>query len=489
MRTSELLHGYFTAAPETDPEITTLSVHTSGIVPGALWFCIPGARFDPRPLLPQAAQKGAVAAVVPEGTQKGDCSLPLFPVQNIRAATAMAYARFYPLPRPLHLIGITGTNGKTSTAFLLEHLLRKSGLRTALIGTAGIYRDGILQRGLSGTMTTPPPEVLYPFLAECSAVGVTHVVMEVSSQALLQERVSPLQFDMGIFTNLSPEHLDAHGDMAHYAAAKARLFSLCRCAIGNAEESYSEYITSPCQERVFYGQGTPYAISEVRVGADGCTFRLFTPGGDVPVRMPQGDLFTPRNALSAAAAAFRLGIEAEEIARLLQTFPGVPGRMERLCPEAGLPFSVYIDYAHTEKALREALRSARLLHPARLVVLFGCGGDRDRSKRAPMGEAAAEGADLVYLTCDNCRTESPGRIIKEILPGIHTHRTPCRILFDRERAIRTAIRDARPGDLILLAGKGHETYQIDRHGTHPFDERKIVLQAIAELKRGHTKEG
>lgn len=486
MKLSKLLRGILplpTSLSE-DPEIPTITCHTGSIIPGALWICIPGHRISPLSLLSLAAQKGALAAVIPKEA-KASAPFPLIPSENIRRDAALLFQRFYHDPdRTLRLFGVTGTNGKTTTASILAHLLKEGGISSGMIGSTGAFLNGTFFAGTE-TMTTPPPEKLFPLLAALRRAGARSVVLEVSSQALVQERVFPLAFEGGIFTNLSREHLDYHGSMEEYAKAKARLFQQCRYGVFHKVDPIAPRICAaaspiPC------GEETEFRI--LCRGESGAR-RLRLPHGEFPFSLSMPGEYNEKNALLAAAAAHQAGIPDSCIAKGIASFPGVRGRMETISlAPYGKNASVVIDYAHTPEALRAALEALRPQVKGRLLLLFGCGGERDQGKRAIMGCIAAELADLTYVTSDNCRSERPLCIIKDILSGMPREAARC-VVMNRRTAIERALAELGDGDLLLLAGKGHETYEIDGEGFHHFDEREIVISFLERQKSGNNNPG
>ena len=481
-------------------EITGIANDGRRIEAGNLFVCHSGRRFDSHVLLPALAESGCAAAVVSRDYRGETGGLPVVRVADTRRAEAFAASRFYGSPGDrLTLIGVTGTNGKTSVSTMLRRILCDAGFACALIGTTG-YRgsdrnesrfDGF-RVGDAATMTTPPPLTLYPLLSAMLAEGVTHVVMEVSSQALVQARVAPLSFSVSVFTNLSPEHLDFHKTMTAYLSAKRILFEKTETAVVNGDSPWSDLLLDGLScRRVVCGSYPPcgFCASDVEfMGTEGVSYRLSVGEKSRRVFVPIPGSFTVQNSLLSLAASNSLGVGVERAVESLSHMPTVAGRME-IVDTGGFPFRVLIDYAHTEAALRSLLLSVRaFLKPGeRLVLLFGCGGDRDAGKRSEMGKTAEEYADFTIVTSDNSRTEDPKKIILAILSGMKK-REKRRVIVNRERAIRYAIGSALPGDLILLVGKGHEKYEIDSNGAHEFDEKKIVLSALKERRTGHTTE-
>ena len=483
-----------------DVTVTGISNDGRNVAPGCLFICHKGAKYDSHFLLPTLRETGAVAAVVSSEYVGESPDIPVFPVVDTRRAEAQIVSRFYGSPGDrLTLIGVTGTNGKTSVATMLWHILNQTGIPCGLIGTTGFHgrvgdEDAFsrFHTGEASTMTTPPPLTLYPLLFAMLESGITHAVMEVSSQALEQGRVAPLTFLCSVFTNLSPEHLDYHGTMTDYLTAKKILFRKTKTAVVNADSPWSDLLLDglPCR-RVSCGTLPPCDFRAASVAYEGSacvSFDCTAEGETFPVFVPIPGAFTVQNALLALAAARVVGVERAAAVDALSRMPIVPGRMERI-DAAGFPFTILIDYAHTEAALRSLLLSVRgfCKKNERIVLLFGCGGDRDPSKRSEMGKTAETFADFVIVTSDNSRTEDPKAIIRAILSGMKDKRKR-RVIVNRERAITYSILSARPGDVILLVGKGHEKYEIGADGAHAFDEKKIVETALEARRTGHTME-
>ncbi|MBQ8859028.1 MAG: UDP-N-acetylmuramoyl-L-alanyl-D-glutamate--2,6-diaminopimelate ligase [Clostridia bacterium] len=503
MKLSEiLLPGEYTSlhSPE-DIEIESICYSSEDACRGALFICIRGTRYDSHLLLRTAAQAGIAAAVVEEGAEyTAPSELPIFTVKSTRRALAFAYSRFCSSPADgMHMIAVTGTNGKTSTASMLYAILQQAGKRASLIGTIACkseereYRATAFESGRS-TMTTPDPDILYPMLAEMKKDGIEYVIMEASSHALALEKIAPITFEIGIFTNLSPEHLDFHATMDNYLLAKARLFSQCKYGILNFDDEYAERIarTATCPilrcGAVYHEE---YNAEEIRgEGAKGISYVFSTPQIREQIHMQIPGCFTVYNSLLALTAAVRLGISAKEAAVALSEIEGIAGRLEKVvlpCDKAD--FSVFVDYAHTEAALKNLLTTVRGFRRGgeRIVLLFGCGGDRDKSKRAPMGRVAEELADHVIVTSDNSRTEDPLRIIHDILQGMQDRRKRT-VIVNRRRAITYAIENAKPSDIILLVSKGHENYELIGGKRLAFNEKEIVLEALAQkIKKEGTK--
>lgn len=446
---------------------------------GDLFLAWRGVEADGHDYVAAAVGAGAIAAVVER--ELTDVRVPQLVVRNGRAAGALVadYVLGSPWKR-MDVIGVTGTNGKTTTALLLRHLLAAAG-PAAAIGTLGVVgHDGEIREGTEG-LTTPGPVGLSTWLDTLASEGVQTVALEASSHALEQRRLDGIRFRVGVFTNLTQDHLDYHGDLARYRQAKLRLTTLLTddgTAVVNAADRAWDDLHAPRELRYGFAAVTGTAAElhaeDVRDDANGSRFRLSYRGEAVGVVLPLVGRFNVDNALAAAGAALALGRSLTEVARRLESAPQVPGRLEVVARD---PFTVVIDFAHTADALANVLATLRPLAERRLIVLFGAGGDRDRGKRRPMAEAVARHADEVWLTSDNPRTEDPERILDDLAPGLGGR--AFRRQVDRRRAIHEAVAEARVGDLLLLAGKGHERYQIVGGDKYPFDERVIVRQALA----------
>lgn len=502
MKLSEILFSgeYSATADPQEIEFTHIITHTADLGRGVLFVCLRGIRYDSHTLIKIIEEGGAAAVIAEEeAILPSDIAIPIFRVPNTRRALAFLYSRYYGNPQnELCMIGITGTNGKTSTATVLYSILRSAGYKCALIGTAEcLYNDAVYtlpeESGGSNrlrTMTTPDPDILYPMLRTMKDAGITHVVMEVSSHALALDKVTPISFEIGIFTNLSSEHMDFHSDMKNYMLAKAKLFSLCKTGIFNCDNEYAEDLIAnatcrPLRAGVVW-QGDFRATDIELRGTMGASYSFTAPGVRLRVRITLPGAFSIYNTLLALTAATELGISPIAAADALTSLVHIPGRMERV-PAGDAGFSVFIDYAHTEQALKSLLTTVRSFrkNSERIVLVFGCGGDRDREKRAPMGRVADELADFVIVTSDNPRTENPDAIIADILSGMNAPGKHL-VIRSRRRAIEHAILTAMAGDIIILAGKGHETYEITASGVRQFDERKILRSALEKRKKGDT---
>ena len=446
-----------------------------------LFFAFPGSRTDGRRFAEDARARGAVA-VASESPAPPDYDGIWIQVEHGRRALALAARNFYDKPdERLALTGITGTNGKTTTSYLLDSVLRAAGHTTALIGTIEYHLAG---RVIPAVNTTPESLELVRLFAELEKLGGSHVTMEVSSHALALGRVYGLQFHTAIFTNLTRDHLDFHGTMDDYFAAKRMLFDGAgapppRVAVLNKDDASIQTMKPPPETEVYwYGLGPEATLRARQVvsGFDGLRFEVQSGKTRFPVESPLIGKINVYNILAACGAALSYGIAPETIARGIAGLRAVPGRFERI--DEGQPFVVAVDYAHTDDALRNVIAVARSLNPKRVITLFGCGGDRDRTKRPLMGQAAAESSDFVVLTSDNPRSEDPLAIMNDALVGIRRKDVPHLIEPDRATAIARALKEAREGDIVILAGKGHETYQILKDQTLPFDDRVVARDVL-----------
>lgn len=457
-------------------DVSIVTDDSRAVRAGALFLAVRGAERDGHDYLEAAAAAGAAAALVADPTRT---ELPALVVKDTRRAAAVAAAAFYGHPADgLRLVGVTGTNGKTTTVGMLRHLLDEPSAPAASIGTLGILLGsaGTAMDG-GGGLTTPGPVELQRVLRHLHDAGIRTVAMETSSHALHQRRVEGLAFEAAVFTNLTRDHLDYHVSMDAYLAAKALLVGLLApngAAVVNADDpAWSALPAAPRTVRFGLERAADVTAADVRYSPRGSRWTLVAGKTRHPVILPLIGDFNIANALAAAAAAWALGVPAEVVASRLSGMPQVPGRLEILHERP----TVLRDYAHTPDALQRALAAIRPFTAGALIVAFGCGGDRDRGKRPEMGRIAEAGADRVIVTSDNPRTEDPQRILDDIEAGMTR---PHERIEDRREAIARAIALAGADDVILLAGKGHETYQIRGTVKHPFDERAIVREIIAE---------
>ncbi len=469
-------------APElAQSAIAAIEFDSRRVSPQSLFFAFPGSKADGRQFAADALARGAVA-VVSESAAPADFAGRWIQVAHGRQALSLAARNFFRRPdERLFLTGITGTNGKTTTSYLIDSVLRSGGKITAMIGTIEYHLAG---RVLKAVNTTPESLDLLRLFAELESEGGTHVTMEVSSHALALGRVYGVNFHTTIFTNLTRDHLDFHGDMESYFAAKQLLFEGAggappKYAVLNRDDEWARRIkVKPGTEVLWYGLGQEAMLRprHITSGFGGLRFDLQFGKLRIPVESPLIGKINVYNILAACAAGLTYGLSPEVIARGIAGLQAVPGRFERV--DEGQPFVVVVDYAHTDDALRNVIAVARGLNPKRVITLFGCGGDRDRAKRPLMGQAAAEASDFVVLTSDNPRSEDPLAIMNDALVGIRRVDVPHVVEPDRQAAIRRALKEAREGDIVILAGKGHETYQVLKDKTIDFDDRAVAREVL-----------
>jgi len=466
------------AQADMDIEIHGVSYDTRTLQAGMLFVAIRGLESDGHDYIGEAVQKGAVCVIC---EQAPDIQIPYVIVEDSRRALAVISAVWFGEPAlKLKLIGVTGTNGKTTVTNLIKSVVEKcSGAKVGLIGTNAIMIGG---EEFPAQHTTPESYEIQKWLAKMVEEGCEYVVMEVSSHALYLDRVYGIQFEVGVYTNLTQDHLDLHGTMDNYAQAKAKLFTISNHAAINIDDEYAQVMIDaakcPVLKYAVKDDTADLVAKSVKLRADSVDFCALTIGQLHRASLGIPGMFSVYNALAALAAAMLLGFDIENAAAVLETCSGVKGRAE-IVP-TGRDFTVLIDYAHTPDALENIIAAVREGSPGRMVTLFGCGGDRDSKKRPMMGAAAARLSDFVIVTSDNPRTEEPGVIIEEILSGMAGIKTPKKVIENRREAIHWALKNAKPGDVLILAGKGHETYQIfGKEKTH-FDEREVVAEFFKE---------
>jgi len=466
-----------------DAEISGISYDSRDVKTGDLFVAWKGEHYDGHDFINDAVSRGA-AAVMSETVV--EIPVPVLLVPSSRKAMPIAACAFYGNPsRRLRLVGVTGTNGKTSTTFFLQSIFEAAGFKAGLVGTLGARIGG---RVIETEHTTPESVDIQRVLARMVDEGVEAVAMEVSSHGLAQGRTDALEFDCGVFTNLTQDHLDYHGTLDDYLSAKLRLFSEYPLysskkfvASVNVDDPSAESVIAAVNgEVITYGIKSPSDVrgDEINVSDSGVSLVITSGGRSARAYVPVGGYFSAYNALAAAAAGIGLGIDLNIVAEGLSRSRKVPGRFESI--ECGQDFGVVVDYAHTPDGLENVLTTAKELTKNRLIVVFGCGGDRDRTKRPIMGRIASEIADVVIVTSDNPRTENPEIIVREILEGIPTEKKDVTVLVDRGEAIRHAVNIAEPGDTIVIAGKGHEDYQIFADRTIHFDDREVAAAALME---------
>ena len=462
-----------------DVDINKLCYNTKQISEGSLFFCIVGVKTDGHIFAGEAVEKGAKALVVSHDVEIGDAHTAIIKTSDTRKAMAVISANYYGNPsHRLDIIGVTGTNGKTTSTFMMKSILntcnRKSGLLGTIYNIVGEHKE-------EAKRTTPESMDLQEMLYDMAEAGDDSCIMEVSSHSLDLDRVYGLKFSAGIFTNLTQDHLDYHITMENYFNAKMRLFENCQRAAINIDDEYGRRACKMVKSRVItYGIDNPADIwaEDIVINGTGTTFTLCIHEERLPIKLHLPGKFNVYNALGVAAASVSLGIALDNIKLGLESLPSVPGRSEKVNSKKG--FTVVIDYAHTPDGIINILKAAREYTEKRLITVFGCGGDRDRTKRPLMGKAAGEGSDFCIVTSDNPRSEEPDSIIKEILPGITPTGCPYVVIANRLEAIKHAIDMGRQGDVIVIAGKGHETYQILKDRTIEFNEKKIVHEIIGE---------
>ena len=492
MTLGKLLEKVDTVCVEADVDINVSGIcyDTRTIRSGELFIAIRGYETDGHGYIEEAVRKGAVCLICEE---EPSVAIPYIIVEDSRKALAEISAQWFGHPaKKLKLVGVTGTNGKTSVTNLTKYIIEKcSDSKVGLIGTNGNF---IGDRELSTEHTTPESYEMHKLLDKMVLEGCEYVVMEVSSHALYLSRVYGIEYDIGVFTNLTPEHLDFHGCIEEYAKAKSLLFPRCRKSVINTDEEYASLMIQNAAGLVM-----TYAIKnssadlvgkDIKLRGDRVEFCILAVGSINRVELPIPGLFSVYNALAAIASAVLLGFDIEHIVPVLQSYDGVKGRAEVV--PTGNDYTVLIDYAHTPDALMNIITAARGFAKGRIVTLFGCGGDRDKIKRPVMGGIAADLSDHIVITSDNPRTEDPKEIIENILDGIDAKYDSCTIIENRREAICWALDNLLSGDVLIIAGKGHETYQILGKEKIHFDDREIVAEHVRKVrveKRKQTIEG
>jgi UDP-N-acetylmuramoyl-L-alanyl-D-glutamate--2,6-diaminopimelate ligase len=490
MSFQRLLEGAEVLSQQGDPEITGLDYDSRRVRSGYVFVAMRGETTDGNSFIDRAIAAGAVAVVTDSNTETPRYNIAWATVPHGRRALARLSANFYKRPaEKLRITGITGTNGKTTTTFILESILHSAGRKSVLVGTVEYHLPGEV---LPAPHTTPESLELNQMFGKAIGLGATEGVMEVSSHALAQQRVFAIPFDVAVFSNLTRDHLDYHGTMEEYLASKRILFAGCgteppRVAVSNIDDEYGRQLLDFSRKQsveVFsYGleQGD-FRTEKLDISPAGNRFDLVTPAGVVPLFSPMRGRVNVYNVLAASAAAYARECSLDDIAKGVVSLARVPGRFESV--DEGQPFSVVVDYAHTDDALKNLTTLAREFvakSGGRVLTVFGCGGDRDRAKRPMMGEAAGKGSDLVVLTSDNPRSEDPLVIINDALPGLQRTHTKYVLEPDRRNAIAMALREAQSGDIVLIAGKGHERTQTTREGVFPFDDFEVARQELHKL--------
>ena len=461
---------------DAELEISGVSYDSRKTEKGDMFVAIRGFEADGHKFIPKAVENGAAVILCEE---KPSCDIPYVLVSDSRYGLAIVSRDFFGDPASeMTMIGITGTSGKTSSSYLIKHMLEsKLDAKVGLIGTNGnMIGDELLHT----EHTTPESYELHKLFRHMADSGCTHVVMEVSSHSLTLERVAGIHFDVALYTNLSQDHLDFHGTMEEYAAAKRKLFSMCSIGCFNLDDAWADFMRdgASCRTMTFSTEKNEADLvaKDIRLTADGVRFASVS-GDEISItKLGIPGMFSVYNALGTMSVGLALGLSLADCSDAMSSAKGVKGRLE-IVP-TGRDFSVVIDYSHKPDALEKVLKTLKPVTRGRLIALFGCGGDRDKLKRPIMGRIAADNADLVVVTSDNPRTEDPDEIIREIVAGMKDKRTPTKVICDRREAIAWAIDNAAPGDVLLLAGKGHEDYQVVGHEKHHMDEREIVSDCL-----------
>ena len=461
---------------DAELEISGVSYDSRKTEKGDMFVAIRGFEADGHKFIPKAVENGAAVILCEE---KPSCDLPYVLVSDSRYGLAIVSRDFFGDPASeMTMIGITGTSGKTSSSYLIKHMLEsKLDAKVGLIGTNG---NMIGDEFLHTEHTTPESYELHKLFRHMADSGCTHVVMEVSSHSLTLERVAGIHFDVALYTNLSQDHLDFHGTMEEYAAAKRKLFSMCSLGCFNLDDAWADFMRdgASCRTMTFSTEKNEADLvaKDIRLTADGVRFASVSGDEISMTKLGIPGMFSVYNALGTMSVGLALGLSLADCSDAMSSAKGVKGRLE-IVP-TGRDFSVVIDYSHKPDALEKVLKTLEPVTRGRLIALFGCGGDRDKLKRPIMGRIAADNADLVVVTSDNPRTEDPDEIIREIVAGMKDKRTPTKVICDRREAIAWAIDNAAPGDVLLLAGKGHEDYQVVGHEKHHMDEREIVSDCL-----------
>ena len=481
MKLENLLTGVeiLNANVSMDTEITSVVCDSRKVTPGCMFVAIVGFATDGNRYISMAIEKGASVVVTAQWQE----NIPCVQVQSDRLALAQISANFYNHPgRAMKMIGITGTNGKTSSTLLLKHILEQ--VEGAKVGLIGTMDNMIGDRSVGAERTTPESLELQALLAQMRDAGCTYAIMEVSSHAIALDRVAGLHFTVAAFTNLTEDHLDFHKTMEHYCDTKAELFGRCDWAVANADDAWFARITQNADNVLTTSTKDGQLVAKnIELRSDGVSFTAEYNGEAVPVDLPIPGKFTVYNALTALGCAIRLGIGLPDAANALKTAKGVKGRVE-VVPTPGKDYTILIDYAHTPDGLENVLSSVKGYCKGRLIAVFGCGGDRDPIKRPIMGRIATQLAEIAVITSDNPRTEDPMQIIADICKGVDLTKNNSIVIENRKKAIQYAMDIGQKNDIIVLAGKGHETYQEICGVKHHLDEREIVAEYLEKTRNG-----
>ena len=468
------------ATADMDLEIADVAYDSRKVQPGGMFVAVTGFATDGNRFIPMAMEKGAAVIVTAKEPEQ---EVPYILVESDRLALAYIGRNFYGNPaESVKMIGVTGTNGKTSSTLLLKHILEV--VKGAKVGLMGTMENIIGDEHIPADRTTPESFELQALLARMRDAGCTHVIMEVSSHAIALDRVAGITYDVASFTNLTEDHLDFHKTMENYCDTKAILFQRCRKAVGNLDDSWYDRLcgNACCPVLTVSAKGSAdlYA-QDLELLSDGVSFTAVSGGEKVAVKLPIPGKFTVYNALNVLGMAMQLDVSLADAAAALRTAEGVKGRVE-VVPTPGKDYTILIDYAHTPDGLENVLSSGKGFCKGRLIAVFGCGGDRDPIKRPIMGKIGTDIADFSIITSDNPRTEDPAKIIEDIVKGIDTHKNNYEIIENRPAAIRHAMDIAQKNDIIILAGKGHETYQEINGVKHHLDEREVVAAYLEEMR-------
>jgi len=473
-------------------EISVPATDTREVVPNSAFICRRGERFDGHDFIYEAAKRGAKVIIserpVPKEIQD-EFDVYNIVVGNTHTAEALIWSNFFDNPaKNIKVVGVTGTNGKTSITYMLRAIFEYAGYKTGIIGTIKNY---VMGNNVQSTMTTPNPKELYSLIADMRDVGVEYLFMETSSHALSYDKVAAINFEAGIFTNLTPEHMDFHKTMQNYAEAKAQLFKRCKNSIINYDDPYGKFMFESARGEAYYysvidKKADFFAQNIVNKGIRGVEYNLIGDKESVHISTSIPGNFTVNNSLASAACAIVLGVPCSDISLAFRKMDGVKGRMERVRLNAD--FSVFIDYAHTPDALETVLTNIKQIKSDNetLTVVFGCGGDRDKTKLPLIAEIATRIADKIIITSDNSRTEDPKKIIEDILGGVDKSSNYI-VIENRKEAIEYAIMNAKEGEIILIAGKGHEDYEINAQGKHSFSERQIITEAFEKRQKRENR--
>ena len=459
-----------------DREVTFITDNSAKVCDGCIFICIEGRRFDGHTKAAEALENGAAAVVVQKDMGLSNQIL----VENTRSAYARICAAFFGHPeRKLKIIGVTGTNGKTTTCFILKSVLDGMGHKTGLLGTV---KNIVGDKEYPASLTTPDCYELFTLFDEMVKCGCEYCVMEVSSQALDQRRVDGIHFEAAIFTNLTQDHLDYHGTFDAYKEAKHTLFENSSLAVVNIDDESAEYMLegTNCRNVTFSinSDDCDYSAKNIRISASGVKYELLSSGNIGRIHFGVPGKFSVYNSMGAAVCLVEMGMDFKSVLDSLIECKGIPGRMEVVPTDT--PYTVIIDYAHTPDGLENVLNCVREIAEGKVITVFGCGGDRDKTKRPIMGEIAARLSDVAVVTSDNPRSEDPETIIEEIVAGIGKHDSKIIVDSDRTGAIAKALETAQSGDIVVLAGKGQETYQILASGKIHYDEREVVAKILSE---------